>query len=134
MAAHDLSAEQLLRLVRAGFASKRQPAHLFMCLDADNPKQAGREIVQMIVERLKRAIEIYNERAADGGAPLMSDSIVREHFLRPQMRHREKTRRTLITTFISFLAEWDYRSQMIELGSRVEGAFLHSPFQRLLIV
>jgi hypothetical protein len=89
-----------------------------MCLDADNPRQTGREIVQMILSRLRRAIEIYNERAADCTAPPMSDSIVREHFLRPQMRHREKARRTLITTFISFLAEWDYRSQMIDLSAR----------------
>jgi hypothetical protein len=91
----------------------RWPAHLFMYLNDRNPKQAGREIVRMIVKKLKRTIKNYNER---GGAIRLTVPIVRKHFLRPEMKHAKKHRRTLVTTFISFLAEWDYRSRLIDLS------------------
>jgi hypothetical protein len=94
--------------------TENQPAHLFMRLDSTNPNQAGREIVQRIVQKLDQAIDSYKKRP---DAVAISDSVVRDNFLRPQMRRRQKHRRTLITTFISFLAEWDYRSQMIELNT-----------------
>src|SRR5262249_52336410 len=100
------------------------PAHLFMCLDPDKPNQAARDIVRLIVAKLDRVIEDYKQR---DGAVQLSSSFVRENFLRPQMKHPEKHHRTLVTTFISFLAEWDYRSQMIELhtdGSK-EPFFTH---------
>jgi len=102
----------------------RQPAHLFMCLDPNNPNQAARQIVQVIVQKLEHTIDDYNRR--DGATQLSLDEL-REHFLRRQMSHRKKHRRTLITTLISFLAEWDYRSRMIDLkadGSK-EPFFTH---------
>jgi hypothetical protein len=49
----------------------RLPAHLFMCLDAANPNQAGLDIVQGIVHKLNRAIDNYKERA--GAVLLLSD-------------------------------------------------------------
>jgi hypothetical protein len=91
----------------------RWPAHLFMYLNDRNRKQAGREIVRMIVKKLRRTIKNYNER---GHAVRLTVPIVRKHFLRSQMKHPNKHHRTLVTTFISFLAEWDYRSRMIDLS------------------
>jgi hypothetical protein len=32
------------------------------------------------------------------------------------MKHTKKHHRTLVSTFISFLAEWDYRSRLIDLS------------------
>jgi hypothetical protein len=91
----------------------RLPAHLFMYLNGRNPRQAGREIVLMVVKKLKRTISDYNER---DGAVRLTIPIVRKYFLRPQMKHARKHHRTLATTFISFLAEWDYRSRLIDLS------------------
>jgi hypothetical protein len=91
----------------------RWPAHLFMYLNDRNPNQAARELVRMIVKKLTRTIKDYNKR---GGAVRLTIPIVRKHFLRPQMKHTKKHHRTLVTTFISFLAEWDYRSRMIDLS------------------
>jgi hypothetical protein len=91
----------------------RLPAHLFMYLNDRNPKQAGREIVRMIVKKLRRTIKNYNKR---DDAVRLTVPMVRRHFLRPQMKHAKKHHRTLVTTFISFLAEWDYRSRMIDLS------------------
>jgi hypothetical protein len=68
------------------------PAHLFMCLDATSPHQAAREIVQRLVQKLERTVDNYKTRNA--ATPALSVSIVRDHFLRPQMKHLEKHRRT----------------------------------------
>jgi hypothetical protein len=90
-----------------------QPAHLFMCLNPDNSNQAALEIVRLIVQKLNRVIGNYNHR---DDATELSIDIVRDYFLRPQMQHPERHHRTLVTTFISFLAEWHHRSRMIDLG------------------
>jgi hypothetical protein len=102
--------------------SDQQPAHLFLCLDADNPRQAARQIVERLVHKLEQTLGDYNERHDD--APLLV-SEVRKYFLRPQMvKDAGKERRTLVTTFISFLAEWDHRLRMIEIS----GAGSMEPF------
>ena len=100
------------------------PAHLFMCLDHLKPNQIAQVIVEGLVKKLTLLIDSYNTRQ---GASLLSVPELREHFLRPQMRQRKKQRRTLITTFISFLAEWDYRLQTIEIstGGTKEPFFTH---------
>jgi hypothetical protein len=102
----DAAASEDLKLPKPD----RWPAHLFMYLNDRNPKQAGREIVRTIV---RRTIKNYNGR---GHAVRLTVPIVRKYFLRPQMKHLNKHHRTLVTTFISFLAEWDYRSRMIDLS------------------
>jgi hypothetical protein len=94
----DAAASEDLKLPKPD----RLPAHLFMYLNDRNPQQAGRELVRMIVKKLKRTIGNYNER---GGAVRLTVPIVRKYFLRPQMKHAKKHHRTLATTFISFLAE-----------------------------
>ena len=102
----------------------RWPAHLFMYLNDRKTEQAARDIVQMIVKKLRRTMKNYNKR--DDAVPL-TVPMVRKHFLRPQMKHAKTHHRTLVTTFISFLAEWDYRSRMIGLhdaGSK-EPFFTH---------
>jgi hypothetical protein len=105
----DAAASEDLKLPKPD----HRPAHLFMYLSDRNPKQAGRDIVRMIVKKLKWTIKNYNER---GGAVRLTVLMVRKHFLRPQMKHTKKHHRTLVSTFISFLAEWDYRSRLIDLS------------------
>jgi len=105
----DAAASEDLKLPKPD----RLPAHLFMYLNAHNPQQAGREIVRMLVKKLKRTIRNYNER---GDSVRLTLPIVRKYFLRPQMKHAKRHHRTLATTFISFLAEWDYRSRLIDLS------------------
>jgi hypothetical protein len=101
-----------------------RPALLFMCLDDNRQEQAALEIVKLIVEKLRKAIDEYTTRP---GKSALTHDDVRKHFLRHLVFGRENHRRTLATTFISFLAEWNYRSQMIDLceaGSR-EPFFTH---------
>jgi hypothetical protein len=85
------------------------PALLFMRLSKTEQGQAAQQVVDIIVGRLKAALENYAGRKDNKRLTLDE---VRDHFLnhlkRPHLR-------TLTATFISFLAEWDYRLQMIDL-------------------
>jgi hypothetical protein len=88
---------------------RNKPAMLFMRLDKTGQGEAAQQIVDIVVDKLKAALKDYTDRK--GSKPLTLDD-VREHFL----NHQERPHlRTLTTTFVSFLAEWDYRSAMIDL-------------------
>jgi hypothetical protein len=97
------------------------PALLFMRLDKTNQDQAAKHIVDILVNRLNIALKNY---AARKGSKPLSLANVRDHFLDHLKRPRQ---RTLTATFISFLAEWDYRLQMIDLARDVsrEPFFTH---------
>jgi hypothetical protein len=86
-----------------------KPALLFMRLDKTAQGEAARQVVDLVVAKLDAALRDYAGRKAS--RPLTFEN-VRDYFLnhlgRPHLR-------TLTTTFVSFLAEWDYRLQMIDL-------------------
>jgi hypothetical protein len=98
-----------------------KPALLFMHLDNKTEQQAAKQVVDIVVRRLETALDDYAKRK---GCKSLTVDDVRKHFLnhlsRPHLR-------TLTATFISFLAEWDYRLQMIDLAQDVsrEPFFTH---------
>jgi hypothetical protein len=98
------------------------PALLFMRLDDKQPQQAAFEVVKIVVARLEEARKDYAARKADA----LSFDQVRDHFLKRVLTQPEL--RTLTTTFVSFLAERDYRLKMIDLtqpGVSREPFFTH---------
>lgn len=103
---------------------KDGPAQLFMVLDDTNQKQAARDIVALIVGKLDRAVADYVRR--ENGNLTTND--VRKRFLRYVLEQNKPRLRSLTTTLLSFLAEWDYRLRTIDLshlvGSR-EPFFTH---------
>jgi hypothetical protein len=98
-----------------------KPAQLFMHLDKTNQAQAAKQVVDIVGSRLESALNDYARRK---GCKRLTLDDVRKHFLnhlrRPHLR-------TLTATFISFLAEWDYRLRMIDLAPDVsrEPFFTH---------
>ncbi len=92
---------------------KNQPALLFMRLDENLAEQAALPIVHKIVARLEDAIDDYKARL-DSDALTMGD--VREYFLNHLNHPTRPNLRSLTTTFVSFVAEWDYRESMIDLS------------------
>jgi hypothetical protein len=98
-----------------------KPALMFMRLEARG--EAATPVVEIIVKRLGAALDDYHDR--DGSRRSLTLPDVREHFL----NHLERPHlRTLTTAFVSFLAEWDYRLQMIDLptvGVSREPFFTH---------
>jgi hypothetical protein len=87
------------------------PALRFMRLEKTKlGETAAQQVVDIVVAKLEAALKNYIGR--DGSRENLELKNVREHFLdhlqRPHFR-------TLTSTFISFLAEWDYRVKMIDL-------------------
>jgi len=99
--------------VRNNAANNNTPALLFMRLDKTDQAQAAKPIVDILVNRLNIALANYTARK--GSKPLSLEN-VRDHFLDHLSHPRQ---RTLTASFISFLAEWDYRLQMIDLARDV---------------
>jgi hypothetical protein len=97
-----------------------KPALMFMRLDKTR-EAAAQQIVDIVGVKLDAALKGY---AARQGSKSLTLNDVRDHFL----NHLERLHlRTLTTAFISFLAEWDYRLQMIDLAPDVsrEPFFTH---------
>jgi hypothetical protein len=91
-----------------------RPALLFMCLRDDVQEQAARQIVKLIADKLRAVVSDYKGRP---GCNTLSFEDVRKQFLeRLALSPEEDHRRTLATTLLTFLAEWDYRSLMIDLS------------------
>jgi hypothetical protein len=87
-----------------------QPALRFMRLE--DKGEAAKGVVQIILKKLEAALDDYRDR--EGSRKGLTLDKVREHFL----NHLNQPHlRTLTTTFVSFLAEWDYRLQMIGLAN-----------------
>src|SRR5215469_6209513 len=96
-----------------------------MQLNDKNEKQAAYPIVKRITGRITELTTRYNTRR---GHRTLTLPQIRTHFLRRYLSAQQPTHlRTLVTTFITFCLEWDYRAKMIELseaGSR-EPFFAH---------
>lgn len=101
------------------------PALMFMRLEE---KKQDPVLASGIVSGLQTAtdelITDYNGRI---GADALSLADVRSWFLEKTIASADPHRRTLVTAFISFVAEWKYRARQIDVmdaGSR-EPLFLH---------
>jgi len=82
-----------------------------MQLDNLNESQAAKAIVDIAVAKLEAVLDDYMER---NGSKDLTLPDVRRLFLK---HARDEPRlRTLTTTFVSFLVEWDYRLTMIDLS------------------
>jgi hypothetical protein len=100
------------------------PALLFMQLDPAGDPTLAQPIIAHVNEDLTTLIRDYNSRA---DAQVLTLNDLRVSFLQPTIHSQDRHRRALVTTLISFVAEWRYRQKLISLierGSR-EPFFLH---------
>lgn len=101
-----------------------KPALLFMRLEDKDQQVLASKIILDIIQVVQHLIGNYCARP--GHIPINLDE-VRTHFLKPLIASPDAHKRSLITAFISFIAEWRYRARQIGLvegGSR-EPFFLH---------
>jgi len=77
--------------------------------------------------RIEESVKIYRTRS-DASAPALTFDEIQTSFLRPATQVGNEHLRTLVTTFISFILEWDHRYTLIdirpELGT-AEPFFIH---------
>jgi hypothetical protein len=100
------------------------PALLFMQLDDQSQHQLARDLVVHITATTKELVRNYNGRI---GAQTLTANDIRTQFVQPILQAGQPHRRALVTTLVSFIAEWPYRSRLLNLsdaGSR-EPFFLH---------
>jgi hypothetical protein len=100
------------------------PALWFIQLDDGNADQLARDVVKHVKVKATELIQHYNGRE---GAQTLTFNDVRNRFLKRILTGGQLHTRALITTFISFIAEWHHRTLLINLtnhGSR-EPFFMH---------
>lgn len=106
--------------LRAGFDPEvgSTPSYLFILIDGEQPEQAAQDLVKAAQRRVQEIIDYYNERIGrPEGIPNLDIIQIREKFLHLSILPGNERLRSLATTFISFLLEWDYRNRFLDIRS-----------------
>jgi hypothetical protein len=129
-ASHDYATASLLfdaavaEDIRRFGPTADKPALLFIRLEDKDQEVLASQIIREIIASVNELLNDYSSRV--GATPINLDEL-RTHFIQPILSSPDVHKRTLITAFISFIAEWKYRERLIDLierGSR-EPFFLH---------
>lgn len=93
-----------------------KPSTHFLMLEGGAERQAGKKITEYTETKVQRALDYYN--AISGKVkkePLTLDNL-RENFIYYSLVNKNQSGlRTLVTSFIVFCVEWDYRNEHFEL-------------------
>lgn len=90
------------------------PAMRFMRMDGEHPNQAARDLVRDAQSRIQSLIQDYNARS-DNSTNNVTIQILRERLFIPSILEVHKNWRSLTSTFISFILEWDYRNVLFDI-------------------
>ncbi len=109
---------------------KERPTHLFFLLRGDDPKNVAQSETKYAKTKVKRAIDDYNEAIAKNqGTPKFDIHDLRDVFIKHILNHKDDVGlRTLLTAFITFVVEWDFRNEHFDLGVQkgtAEPVFMH---------
>jgi len=95
---------------------QNKPSLLFAKLEVGEFAQAAKDLVVKTQERVEEYLNIYNDKyLVETGSKKIEIEDIREKFLRPAVSKIDHEWRTLVTTFITFFLEWDYRQKQIEI-------------------
>lgn len=106
------------------------PSHLFFLLKGDNPRNAAQSETQYVETKVKRSIDHYNKIVAQKqDTPKIDIQDLRDIFIQYILKNKEDFGlRTLLTAFITFVVEWDFRNEHYDLGVKngtAEPLFMH---------
>jgi hypothetical protein len=106
--------EDLRSVDRAGDdrATASSPALLFFLVDNSSNAQALQQIVEVLRGKFDTAINDYSMRP---GAYPLTFADVQSSLLRRAVLKGKEHLRTLVTALISYLLEWDHRSDLLKL-------------------
>ena len=108
------------------------PARLFLRLEGEHNKQAAKYIVKDAQEILEKYINFHNDIivASQIDIPILTIQDVRKCLLEPASSNNDQAERSLASTFISFMLEFEYRD--IQLRLRTESGTNEPIFIHLL--
>jgi hypothetical protein len=93
------------------------PALKFIYLKGYTRRHAAQPIVKSIQSRLVQELAAYNKRP---GQPVTHSNLtldhIRKRFIGHVLNGQNKHLRTLATTLISFMLEWDHRTRLAQVG------------------
>jgi hypothetical protein len=102
------------KLNGADFERHPTPTTHFLLLEGDKEDQAALRETRYAEAKLRRLIDIYNNRKGKRLTTPLRLEDVREKFLKPAMMNQEQWR-TAATAFITFNLEWDFRNTLLDL-------------------
>lgn len=106
------------------------PATRFLMLDGESDKQAAKKLTQYAQANVERALKYYvNDLTKDASIRILNLDDLRNDFIYFALTSTGKPGlRTLVTAFITFCLEWDFRNQHFDYGvgkGTSEPFFLH---------
>jgi hypothetical protein len=107
-----------------------RPTHLFFLLRGDDPRNAAMLDTQYVQTKVKRSIDYYNDDVTKNqDLHKITVQDLRDVFIKYVLRKKDDPGlRTLLTTFITFVVEWDFRNEHFDLGVKKgtsESLFMH---------
>ena len=96
------------------------PTRLFFMLRGNEPCNAAKLQTQYIETKVERAINYYNDEITKSkDIPKIDLDFIRDTFIKYVIDNEgDPGLRTLLTTFFTFVVEWDFRNEHFELGAR----------------
>ena len=110
--------------------SNPKPSTRFLMLDGESDEQAAKELTRFAQTKVERALKYYvSDVAKDPSIRGLTLDDLRNDFIFYALTSRDKPGlRTLVTAFITFCIEWDFRNEFFEyeIGKGTsEPFFLH---------
>jgi len=99
---------------------EERPTHLFFMLKGEEPRNAARLETLYVETKVKRSIDYYNDEITKNKDICNIDiQDMRDVFFEYVLNNKnDPGLRTLLTTFITFVVEWDFRNEHFDLGVR----------------
>jgi hypothetical protein len=92
------------------------PALKFIQVEGESDKQAAQPLVEVTQKRIEALVEVYNHAPGrPANVPRLDIAAVRARFLSLAVSPGHEALRSLATTFISFIIEWNDRSEFLDL-------------------
>ena len=97
---------------------EERPTYLFFMLKGDEPRNAARLETQLVESNVKRSIDYYNNQIAKNeDICKLNIQDLQDVFIEYVLNNNDDPGlRTLLTTFITFIVEWDIRNEHFDIG------------------
>ncbi len=107
-----------------------RPTQLFFLLKVDNTYNAALQETKFVESKINRAITFYNDVISQNNIiPRLTIQDICDNFIKFILNSKnDPGLRSLLTTLFTFVVEWDYRNEHLDLGvtkGTSEALFMH---------